>query len=53
MPEIGEEPLGAESTQGNFLGSVSRAERDRASQKRDAIAKEMWASYQKVTQHRQ
>jgi uncharacterized alpha-E superfamily protein len=36
-----------------LASNVSRAERDRATQRRDSIAKEMWASYQEITQRRQ
>jgi hypothetical protein len=36
----------------SLVGSVSRAERDQASRKRDQIAQMMWASYQEVAQRR-
>jgi hypothetical protein len=51
MPEIDEE-IDVEHSSGSLIGSVSRAERDRASQRRDEIAKEMWASYQNTTTQR-
>jgi hypothetical protein len=49
--DINPEPMHV-SGMDNLRGSVSRAEREKASRKRDEIAKAMWDSYQDTVQRR-